>query len=97
MVPQGKIDQVRRLLAEGLYSQRDVARILKISRGTVGAIASGGRGDYRVVSFKAGAIRTDLPPVRCPGCGGWVYVPCHLCRIRKLLLAQPPSNGRKSA
>ncbi len=97
MLPQGKIDQVRRLLAEGLYSQRDIARLVEISRGTVGAIASGRRADYRVVSFKAGALRTDLPPVRCPGCGGWVYVPCHLCGIRKLLLPQPRSNGRKSA
>jgi len=24
------------------------------------------------------------PPVRCPGCGGRVYPPCRLCRMRRI-------------
>ena len=33
------------------------------------------------------------PPRRCPNCGGLVYVPCRLCRVRKTLAEKPASGA----
>ncbi len=74
------VDQVRQLLAEGKISQRKIARQLSISRGTVGAIASGKREDH--VGKPPEESYRLLPAVRCPGCGGNVHPPCRLCRVR---------------
>ncbi len=86
MVPQHKVDSVRRLLAEAAFSQRKIAKLIGISRATVGAIANGRRPDYPVprraeddpFGLPAG------PPNRCSGCGGTVYMPCRLCYVRSL-------------
>ncbi len=80
MVSQTMVDHVRRLLAERKISQRQIARQLEISRGTVGAIASGKRLDY--VRKPPEESFCLLPAVRCPGCGGHVHPPCRLCRAR---------------
>jgi len=74
------IAEVKRLLAEGL-SQREIARRLGISRGTIGAIATGRRPDY---SDRADEPKIDpnAPKVRCGGCGGKVAMPCLACRDR---------------
>jgi hypothetical protein len=80
MISPAKVEEVRRLLAQGNISQRQIARQLSLSRGVVGSIASGRRPDY--------SLRTPqeplclLPAVRCPGCGGFVHPPCRLCRVR---------------
>ena len=76
-------EQVERLLAEGKLSQRRIALRLGISRGSVDAIAGGrwagpARGSEDDEELPAG------PAVRCPGCGGLVYPPCRLCRVRAL-------------
>jgi len=70
------IAEAKRLLAAGL-SQRAIARRLGISRGTVGAIATGRRPDYE-------SLKGDNEPekVRCTGCGGMVAMPCRACRVR---------------
>jgi hypothetical protein len=82
MVTPAKVAEVRQLLAQGNISQRQIARQLRISRGTVGAIASGKRPDY---SVKLPELpQCLLPPVRCPGCGGYVHPPCRACRIRNI-------------
>lgn len=81
MLPQSKIEEIRRLLAEG-KSQRRVARLADVSRGTVGTVAAGRCRDRVVLPGV-----DDVPPgpsVRCPGCGGRVYAPCLLCRVRRL-------------
>ncbi len=82
MITARVVDEVRRLLARGELSQRKIARLLGISRGTVGEIASGRRPDYE-------ALRRDRaeeepappagPPRRCPDCGGMVAMPCLAC------------------
>jgi transcriptional regulator with XRE-family HTH domain len=84
MIAPNLVAEIRRALADGSFSQRQIARLMGVSRGTVGAIAAGKRPDYQA--------RQDLakeqweeptgPPVRCPGCGGMVYMPCVLCRAR---------------
>jgi hypothetical protein len=82
------------LLAEGNLSQRKIARLTGISRGTVGAIAAGKRPDYpssrRAAEDEPG--EPAGPPRRCPGCGGMVYMPCRLCAARalKAAAAKPP-------
>jgi hypothetical protein len=81
MLPQAKIEEIRRLLAEG-KSQRRVAQLAYVSRGTVGAVASGQCRD-RVELPSVDDVPTG-PSVRCPGCGGRVYAPCLLCRVRRL-------------
>ena len=98
MIAPSLVNQVKRLLAEGRYSQRKIARMTGISRGTVGAIASGRRPDYEAI-VRARQSELDEPtgpPQRCPGCGGMVYMPCRLCRVRKLVaearVARPPAR-----
>lgn len=83
MVPQDKIDVIRRLLADGKHSQRQIATLTGVSRGTVGAVALGKRDDR----LPRPADEWDAPSgpiLRCPGCGGLVYSPCRLCRMRDL-------------
>jgi hypothetical protein len=84
MLPQAKVEEVHRLLALGNISQRQIARELGISRGTVGAIASGKRLDFPA-NIPEADFQCLLPPMRCRGCGGLVHHPCRLCRIRALI------------
>ena len=83
MIAKGMVDEIKRLLAAGNLSQRKIAKQTGISRATVGAIASGKRPEYpaRVPNDD---YRPAGPPVRCPGCGGRVYAPCQLCRVRAI-------------
>jgi len=98
MIASSVVNEIKRLLAEGKCSQRKIARITGVSRGTVGAIASGRRRDYDVPTREP---ELDLdeptgPPRRCTGCGGLVYMPCRLCHVRKLVaesrVARPPAR-----
>jgi hypothetical protein len=82
MLSPAKVDEVRRLLLRGNVSQRQIAKLLDVSRGSVNAIASGKRPDYPMKERDEDDIRCWLPPVRCNGCGGMVYAPCRLCRLR---------------
>jgi transcriptional regulator with XRE-family HTH domain len=86
MIAPQIVDEVRRLLAEGRLSQRQIARATGVSRGTVGAIASGRRPDYHNLrpALDEDLLQPTGPPQRCPGCGGMVYLPCRLCRVRRL-------------
>ncbi len=87
MIPPSVVNQIKRLLAEGNHSQRKIARMMGVSRGTVNAIARGKRRDYeRSPSERETELEEPTgPPERCPGCGGLVYMPCRLCRVRKLV------------
>ena len=46
MLATNTIAEIRRLLAEKTHSQREIARLTGVSRGSVGAVASGRRRDY---------------------------------------------------
>jgi transcriptional regulator with XRE-family HTH domain len=92
MITTTVVDEIRRMLQEGRLSQRNIARRIGVSRGTVNAIALGRR-----VSCAA-RRRCDADgftppagvPVRCPGCGARVQMPCLLCYIRT-------THGRRRA
>lgn len=86
MIAPNVVKEVRRLLAEGKLSQRAIAKATRVSRGTVGAIASGSRPDYdRLQRPRADedSLRPEGPLRRCPGCGGMVYLPCRACRVQE--------------
>lgn len=77
------IQQIAALLAEGRLSQRRIAVLLGVSRGTIGAIAAGNRPEAYVPPPADGDEDQPAgPAARCPGCGGLVYLPCRLCRVR---------------
>lgn len=83
MISPAVAEQVSRLLAEGKLSQRRIAALLGISRGSVDAIAN-----HRLAGPLPATVEGDEAPpgpaVRCPGCGGLVYPPCRLCHVRAL-------------
>ena len=81
MLAIAAVDEVKDLLGDG-YSQRAVARMTGVRRGTGHGIATGKR------HVRDQSERVDLSPgpsgpeVRCPGCGGRVQLPCVACRTR---------------
>jgi len=85
MLPDETIAEIRRLLAEGNLSHRKIARRMGVSRGTVHTVAVGRprriappRDERQPVDRHSG------PPKRCPECGGLVYLPCQLCKARRI-------------
>jgi hypothetical protein len=75
------VEEIERLLAAG-HSRREVARMVGVSRATVNSIAARKRPD-RSDPFESEL--SSLPrrrPTRCATCGGMVYPPCKLCRMR---------------
>ncbi len=88
MIPEQLVDHIKQHLAAGQLSQRKIARALGVSRATVGLIATGQRPDYaerRLQQEEDATWFGDLGPLmRCPECGGRVYMPCRLCRVRAL-------------
>jgi hypothetical protein len=91
MIAPKTVTEVRRLLAEGVLSQRKIAGLTGVSRGTVGAIASGARPDYAALRPPGDGEWEESagPAVRCPGCGGMVYLPCRLCHVRTAIAKTP--------
>ena len=77
------IAEVRRLLAEGKLSRRRIACTVGVSRGAVQDIALRRRPGYDLQAEPAEDIEPTGPPLRCPGCGGMVYLPCRLCEARR--------------
>jgi hypothetical protein len=86
MLSMAIVEEVRRMLREGRFSQRGIAAKMGVSRGTVNAIALGKRPDRpaRQMASDDGFLPPSGLPVRCPGCGGKVQMPCLLCYVRSL-------------
>ena len=84
MIATTVVEEIRRMLSEGSLSQRQIASHIGVSRGTVNAIALDKRGDSspRRSPTGEGFIPPTGLPVRCPGCGARVQMPCLLCYIR---------------
>jgi transcriptional regulator with XRE-family HTH domain len=95
MLAPSMVGEIRRLLADDKLSQRKIARRTGVSRGTVAAIAAGRRPDYERLraARQEDALEPTGPLMRCPQCGGKVYLPCRLCHARKLA-AQSPKRPR---
>jgi hypothetical protein len=85
MIERQLLEQVEQMLTEGKLSYRKIARFTGVSRGTIGAIASGRRRiqPKRTCFWEEEPLVPDVPPERCPDCGGMVYMPCRACRTRK--------------
>ena len=83
MLSPDLIEEVHRLLSDG-HSRRQVSRLTGISRNTINRIADGRRADRgeTVESDYSSIPRTK--PKRCRTCGGLVYPPCKLCRVRAM-------------
>ena len=85
MLAPAKVEEAKRLVNEGKLSQRKIAKLLGMSRATVSAIASGKRPDYEARRRALAVDEEPLGPVeRCATCGGRVYMPCRLCRVRRM-------------
>mgnify|MGYP001316407961 CR=1 FL=1 len=81
MIAQAMVDEIRKLLGTGGLSQRQIAKRLGVSRGTVNAIALGKRPDYGDRGRDVGGFPMPSGPLRrCPGCGGMVRMPCQIGR-----------------
>lgn len=83
MLSRHLADKVLQLLHEGKHSQRQIARLTGVSRGTVAAIARGEwHARYHPPLGEDGD--TPPPPTRCPDCGAIVTPPCLACHVRQL-------------
>ncbi len=80
MLSKGMIKEIQRLSVEEGLSQRRVAKLLGVSRGTVATATL--RHRLEPQSTDSSLNLTDCCPRRCPGCGGRVYMPCRLCIAR---------------
>ena len=91
MIEPHLVEQVEQLLAKGKLSHRKIARFTGVSRGTIGAIATGRRciQPRPTWPWEEEPMVPDVPPQRCPQCGGMVYMPCRLCRTRKEMAKLP--------
>ena len=98
MIAPKVVAEIQRLLVLGTHSQRKIARVTGVSRGSVAAIASGSRRDGNVPSSASddAAAAPSGPPSRCRECGGLVYMPCLLCRLRKQR-PRAATRGRSAA
>lgn len=95
MLAPSIVAKIRCLLAEDKLSQRKIAKLTGISRGTVGAIARGRRPDYQQrPKTNDESDRPSGPPQRCGTCGGMVHMPCRLCGLRKQLASAAKSRRR---
>ncbi len=97
MIATTIVDEIRRMLREEGLSQRKIASRTGVSRGTVNAIAQGKRlcPVRRPVEGEdeSGFIVPQGLPVRCPGCGGLVQMPCLLCHLRNLRSSRTPARA----
>jgi len=83
MLAFSAVKEVESLLKQG-FSQREIASIAEVSRGSVGRIAK----NLKTCNFKNGKV-VSLP-IKCPTCRCLVYPPCIACHTRKYI-----ANKRK--
>jgi len=93
MLPLYKVDEVKRLLDEGM-SQRSVAKATGVSRSSVGYIRDGAW-DRRFLRSKRSVIETSpiVPQAKCPECGVLVEMPCRACRARLIQIDRRSKPG----
>ncbi|MGW8256524.1 MAG: hypothetical protein ACWGMZ_03465 [Thermoguttaceae bacterium] len=91
MIAPHLVEQIEELLREGKLSHRKIARLTGVSRGTIGAIASGKRVERqrRIYPWDAEPEVPETPPARCPQCGAMVYMPCRFCRTKTAIAEKP--------
>jgi hypothetical protein len=88
MLKLHQVSEVQALITQGL-SQRQIAKQLGVSRGSVCTI---GAGKWTPRTKKEPVDRPLLPPIRCPTCRAHVHPPCIACSVRKSLGVQADSG-----
>jgi len=83
VIPQFKIETVRRLLAEEVLSYRAIALRTGVSRSSVQKIANHQMPDRPPTPVVMEVLLPTGPLVRCAECGGLVRLPCLACRVRQ--------------
>jgi hypothetical protein len=101
MIRLATAEEIDRLLRGQKLSQRKIAVLVRVSRGTVsnvkhypakyGLRSDCPHEDEEPVEASAG------PKVRCAGCGGMVCLPCIACRDRAVLASARRSPGDEDA
>jgi hypothetical protein len=94
MLSSSIIAEVERLLALG-HSRREVAQLTGVCRNTINRIAAGKRPDYAPPKESNLSSLPRTMAVRCQTCGGNVFPPCKLCRVRARLANR--ASRRRSA
>ncbi len=85
MLALGLVNEIKRLLETRDLSQRQIAKRLGTSRGTVSDVAKGRRRTHtKNANADLSVFSNESELARCPGCGGKVYMPCLRCRICSL-------------
>lgn len=95
VIALGVAKEVERLLIQDQLSQRAIARLLNISRGTVNSIANGRRVESRSNDPDISCVGGKSKLGRCRSCGGKAFLPCLLCQVRQLE-AQRKAEGRQT-
>lgn len=83
MIKNDVIKRINQLVKRGKLSQRQIAKNVGVSRGTVHAVAKGRRLEHDPNAMKKTSIWV-IPsgrPKRCPHCGSCVRMPCLACQI----------------
>ena len=83
MIKNDIIRKILHLVKQGKMSQRQIAKRLGVSRGTVQAVAQGRRSEH-IPAAIASAVTWIVPsgkPKRCPDCGSCVKMPCLACQL----------------
>jgi hypothetical protein len=72
---------------EEKLSYRQIARRLCVNRKTIARITRGKRFDPlpELSDPDDGIDAPQVPPKRCPTCGGLIYPPCRLCQTRIII------------
>ncbi len=95
MLSNALIEAAQRLLSEGKLSRRAIAKKLDVSRGSVSAVASGLLRPQAPAAPDDGPLETG-PIERCASCGGRVYLPCRLCRVREWKIERQDETRRRN-
>lgn len=81
MIKDSVIKSIEQLLRHEGLSQRQIAKLLGVSRGTVQAVAHGRRIIMTKFPPQHSFIPPKGPPNRCPNCGAYVLMPCLACQL----------------
>jgi len=92
MITPALVRRILTLLTQDGLSQRQAARRVGVSRGTVAAIVSGRRlpSSPDRPPLPAGESESSGLPERCPQCGGLVLMPCVRCHVEQAMRRASP-------
>ena len=89
-----KVQEIKQLLQLDIYSQRQIASMVGVSRVTVSLVSIGKRDEIFGELDGDGDGDSDQNtvndglPQRCGECGAIVYMPCRACRMRRARIGQ---------